>query len=355
MADPILIYGANGYTGTLAARRAVEVGLKPVLSGRNAEAVKKLAAELGCEARPVALTDPKALAQALDGVRVVLHCAGPFIQTSAPMVEACLEKRAAYLDITGEIDVFEHLAQLGAKAAERGVTLLPGVGFDVVPTDCLAAHLSRRMPNAARLTLALRAVSQASRGTTRSALTMLQNGAWVRRNGTLVQVPLGSKSRDIDFGNGPRKVSIAPWGDVATAFHSTGIPNIETYLSVPKSAQWLQPFANVALPLLGTSLGKKAAEAYVRRLPEGPDETQRRTGKSLIYGEVEDVVGARLASRLTCPEAYGFTAITAVAAAQGVLAGKAKPGFQTPALAFGADWVLGFEGVSREDVEPQPR
>ncbi len=350
MADPVLLYGANGFTGTLAARRAVQVGLKPILSGRNADAVQSLARELGLEARPVALTDPAALERALEGVKVVLHCAGPFIETSAPMVDACLASGASYLDITGEIDVFERLAERGPEAARRGVTLLPGVGFDVVPTDCLAAHLARRMPNAARLTLALRAVSQASRGTTRSALTMLPKGARVRRDGKLVEVPLGSKSREVDFGKGPRTVVLAPWGDVATAWYTTGIPNIETYLSVPKGQQRLLPVSRLALGLLSHPLAKRAAEALVRRLPAGPDEALRRTAKSFVWGEVEDVVGARVASRLVCPEAYGFTAITAVGAVQAVLEGKAKPGFLTPAGAFGPDWVLSFEGVSREDL-----
>src|SRR5437763_11984740 len=146
MADSWLLYGANGYTGELIARRAVAGGGRPVLAARRAAEVGRLAAELGLDHRVFGLEDARAVDRGLDGMAAVLHCAGPFSRTAAPMAEGCLRGRAHYLDITGEIEVFEALAARGEEARRAGVTLLPGVGIDVVPSDGLAAHPPRRLP-----------------------------------------------------------------------------------------------------------------------------------------------------------------------------------------------------------------
>ena len=150
----LLIYGANGYTGELVAEEAVRRGLRPLLAGRNAEEIEALAARLELDSRIFGLDDPAALARGLEGVAAVLHCAGPFIWTSKPMIAACLAAQAHYLDITGEIGVFESVQRRADQARDAGVALIPGVGFDVVPTDCLAARLAAALPNATHLTLA---------------------------------------------------------------------------------------------------------------------------------------------------------------------------------------------------------
>ena len=103
-----MIYGATGYTGVLVAHEAVQRGERPVLAGRNREAVERLARELGLASRVFDLGDPAALARELAGppcFAAVLHCAGPFVHTSAPMVRACLAARTHYLDITGSSPV----------------------------------------------------------------------------------------------------------------------------------------------------------------------------------------------------------------------------------------------------------
>ena len=137
----LLIYGATGYTGELIAREAVRRGLHPVLAGRNEATVAALAQELGCDYRIASLDDPGALDRALQGATVTMHCAGPFAATSAPMVAACLRQRSHYLDITGEIDVLEAVHERDPAARQAGVVLCPATGFDVVPTDCIAARL----------------------------------------------------------------------------------------------------------------------------------------------------------------------------------------------------------------------
>jgi short subunit dehydrogenase-like uncharacterized protein len=280
----------------------------------------------------------------------VLHCAGPFSRTSRPMAEACLRTGVHYLDITGEIAVFEALARRDAEARAAGVMLLPGVGFDVVPTDCLAAHLKRRLPSATRLELAFRGFGRISRGTATTALEGMHAGGAVRRDGKIVQVPAGYATRNVDFGRGPVPVSAIPWGDVSTAFHSTGIPNITVYTAFPRTLRRLMGVSGLVAPLLRLGPIQALLRAALRRQPPGPSAEERARGLSLLWGEAVDDVGQRVVSRMQTPEGYMLTALSAVQCAEHVLGGRARPGFQTPSLAFGADLVLELPGVTREDL-----
>jgi short subunit dehydrogenase-like uncharacterized protein len=348
--SPYLIYGANGYTGELVAREAVRRGQRPVLAGRNAEAMRALATELGLEHRAFALDDAETTDAGLKGMTAVLHCAGPFVRTSRPMADACLRAKVHYLDVTGEIEVFERLAARGAKAAEAGVMLLPGTGFDVVPTDCLAAHLKRRLPGATRLVLAFHSVGGLSRGTATTMIENLHRGGLIRRDGVLTPVPAGWKTRTIDFGRGPRTVVSIPWGDVATAYYSTGIADIEVYTTATWPLRLTMKASRFLRPLLASSAVQSFLTRRVRAGAPGPTAEQRARGRTVVWGEVTDKSGGRAVSRLYGPEGYTFTTLTALAALEKVLSGDAPPGFQTPAKAYGADFVLGIEGVKREDL-----
>jgi short subunit dehydrogenase-like uncharacterized protein len=345
-----LIYGANGYTGELVAREAARRGERPVLAGRDGAAVAALATELGLEHRPFALEDPGAVAAGLEGVNAVLHCAGPFTVTAPPMIAACLRRRVHYLDITGEIDVFERAAARREEALGAGVMLLPGVGFDVVPSDCLAAHLKRRLPTARRLTLALQPSGRLSRGTATTTVEHSHRGGVVRRAGALTPVPSGWKTRRIDFGRGERPAITIPWGDVATAFHSTGIPDIEVYLAAPGTVRMTLRLLRWATPLLRSRTVKSYLKRRIRAGAPGPTADERARGRTVIWGEVTDDAGGRAVSRLTGPEGYAFTVLTALAVVARVLAGQVTPGFQTPSLAYGADFVLEIPGVERQDL-----
>jgi short subunit dehydrogenase-like uncharacterized protein len=350
MGSPYLIYGATGYTGSLTARLAVERGDRPVLAGRSAEALRPLAARLGLEHRVFGLDDPASIDRGLDGMKVVLHCAGPFSRTARPMAEACLRTGTHYLDITGEALVFEALHAQDARAHAAGVMLLPGAGFDVVPSDCLAAHLKRRLPGATRLRLGFQLLGRVSHGT---ATTMLENvgrGGLVRRGGVLTPVPAAWKTRPIDFGRGPREAMTIPWGDVSTAFHSTGIPDIEVYMAAPFAVRALSRATRVLGPLLATGPVQRLLKKRIRAGPAGPSDAERARGKGLLWGEVEDDVGGRAVSRLCTPEGYTLTAITSLLIVSKVVAGSSRPGFQTPSSAYGPDLVLEVAGITREDV-----
>lgn len=347
----LLIYGSTGYTGRLVVAEALACGLRPMLAGRNAEAVRAQAESLGLEWRAAPIDDRTALDVALGGASVVLHCAGPFAHTWRAMSDACLRRRAHYLDITGEIAVFEGLAARDPEAKAAGVMLLPGVGFDVVPSDCLAAHLARRMPNATHLSLAFRALGGASRGTLRTMIENLGAPGAVRRDGRVVPVPPAWRTRRIDFGDGKlRDATTIPWGDVSTAFHSTGIPNIEVYMSM-RPALRRAAFASRWLgPVLRSGLVRRVLMSRVRRGRPGPSEADRAGGASLLWGEVIASNGERAQARLRGASGYVMTAQTAVHLAAKALAGNAPPGFQTPSRAYGADVILAIPGVTRTDV-----
>lgn len=345
-----LIYGAYGYTGTLIARRAVETGRDPVLAGRDERRLMALANELGLEARAVALDAPPALDEALQDVSVVLHCAGPFIHTAQPMLEACLRTGTHYLDITGEIGVFEQLAQSDARGQAAGVMVLPGVGFDVVPTDCLAMHLHERLPEATQLELAIWGRGRSSQGTMHTVVEQIDMGGAIRRNGQLLQVPGGWRTRTVDFGEGPMAVVSIPWGDVATAYRSTGLPHITTYARLPKNARRLMRLSESASGVLASGPVQRLLKYRIAQGPPGPSAAERAEGASFVWAEVLADNGTRAAARLHGPETYTFTAATALAAAERVLDDTAPPGYQTPATAFGADFVLSVDGVTRSDL-----
>jgi short subunit dehydrogenase-like uncharacterized protein len=343
----LLVYGAYGFTGALVAREAALRGLPAVLAGRDEARLAPLARGLGLPHRAFPLDDPGALARGLEGARAVLHCAGPFSRTAAPVADACLAAGVHYLDITGEGAVFEAIAARGAAAERAGVTLLPGAGFDVVPSDCLAAHLVRRLPGARSLSLAFSGV-RASRGTLRTALESAGEGARARRGGALERI--GYAERELDLGAGPRRCFAISWGDLWTAPRSTGLPDVTVYVAAPRATRLLARLAEPFGPVLASEPVQAALRRAVDRLPEGPTPEEQRTSRARLWGEVRDAQGRTAAARLETPEAYTLTARAAVACAARVLAGGVPAGWQTPATAFGPDFVLGIPGVERVDV-----
>ena len=350
----LLIYGANGYTGTLVAEHAAERRLPLVVAGRSAAEVAALGARLGVEHRVFAVEDPAAVDAGIRGARVVLNCAGPFVRTAEPVVSACLRARVPYLDVTGEIAVFQALAARDAEARAASIMVLPGAGFDVVPSDCLAAHVHGRLPTATRLRLAFRALGQMSRGTALTTVSAAGQGGLVCRGGVVTAVPAGHQTIAVDFGRGPRKAIAIPWGDVFTAHVTTGIPDVEVFIAVPLGLRVGMRLTRVMGPLLASGPVQRLLAARIRAGAPGPTAEERQRGRSFLWAEARDPSGATVISRLETPEGYELTRLTAVALAERALRGEGRPGFQTPARAFGKDFILGFPGVRREDVVTGP-
>ena len=184
-----MVYGATGYSGKLIVERAVKAGMQPVVAGRSEAKVKVLAAEFGLDYRVFSIDMLEKSDALISQMALVLNCAGPFSQTADVMMQACLKQQAHYIDITGEIDVFELGASLNTAAKDRGVVLCPGVGFDVIPTDCVAAKLKKMMPDATHLTLGFDSRSGFSPGTAKTSAEALPNGGKVRKDGKIITVP----------------------------------------------------------------------------------------------------------------------------------------------------------------------
>ncbi len=343
----VLIYGANGYTGELIVRYAVGRGMKPILAGRNAVAIEALAKKHHLEYRVFSLEETDRLDAALQEVEMVLHCAGPFSLTSRAMVEACIRNKRHYTDITGEIAVFEACAAMGKKAEDAGVMLMPGVGFDVVPSDCLARHLKDLLPSATHLSLAFYGMGRISHGTQATMTMNVGKGGAIRKDGKITSVPAAWKTREIDFGEGVVKAGVTiPWGDVATAYHSTGIPNIEVFTVVPPPQLKMLKLSRY----LGWLLASKPVNNYLQKQipPGGPTDEERAKGRTLMWGEASDLNGNRVQSHQQGPEGYTLTALAALNITEKILAGNLTPGYQTPAKAYGADLILEIEGTSRQ-------
>lgn len=337
-----MIYGANGYTGQLMARYAVEQGMRPVLAGRNQAAVEALATELNLPARVFSLDSIDTLVSELQDMALVVHCAGPFELTAEPMMQACLQSKTHYLDITGELDIFERAAALHKEAQQAGIVLCPGVGFDVIPTDCVAAKLKQQLPNATHLRLGFDSRSRMSRGTAKTSVRRIGQGGAVRQRGQIVPVPLAYKAEKIDFGGGEKLAMTIPWGDVSTAFHSTGIPNIEVYIPAsPKLVKRMRQM-NWFRWLFRAEFMKRWLMKKIDQQPAGPKDNEREEHVTWVWGEARNAQGETVVVREKVLNGYTLTARGGVVMADYLLKHPQEAGFKTPSALYGAHLVDQF-------------
>jgi short subunit dehydrogenase-like uncharacterized protein len=346
-----MIYGANGYTGHLLATEARRQGMNPILGGRNPAAVHALGSLLGLECRIFDLHEQDRAREVLADIAVVVHCAGPFSATSAPMLDACLASATHYVDITGEIGVFEAARQRDAEARDRGLVVCPGVGFDVIPSDCLAACLHQALPDASELALGFDSGSGLSPGTAKTSVEGLKYGGKVRRNGVITDVPLGYKRRVIDFGRGEKPAVTIPWGDVSTAYHSTGIGNIEVYLPTPPAVAILMRLINPLRGLLGLDAVQHWLKGLIGRKVKGPDAEARERQRTWLWGEVRNPAGQVRTARLQTANGYEVTVHGALLAVRHLQDYQGPGGYFTPSRLFGPRCIEQLPGSGRIEVE----
>lgn len=346
MTNNLLLYGANGYTGKIITAMAESYGLSPILAGRTVSAIQQLSDEFKLPYRISDLDDPASIDILLKDIDVVIHAAGPFSITAKTMIEGCIRNKVHYLDITGEIPVFEMAKKFDAAAIDAGIMLMPGTGFDVVPTDCMALSLKEQLPDATHLELAFTNLGGGvSHGTAITMTQALGEPGLIRENGKMVSSPIGAKNRLIDFGKGPWIVMSIPWGDISTAFHTTGIPNIITYTGITPSIYRVLKFQSLFNWILRKNWVRKKAQEYINRKPAGPSEEARKNSLSLVWGEVRNNAGETKTGRLRGPDGYTLTAHSSLIIAKKVLAGNFLPGYQTPAGCYGSALVMEVPGT----------
>ena len=355
MQNSFLLYGANGYTGELIARHAAQYDLHPILAGRREEVLKPLATKLNYPYKVFDVVDSNTLLSALREVKLVVNAAGPFQFTAKPIIDACLQTGTHYLDVNGDIAVFEMIRQMDADAKGAGIMLLPGSGFDVVPTDCTALLLKKLLPDAITLKLAFATIGGGlSHGTATTMVNKLGQGGAVRRDGKIVSVPLGQKGIWIDFSNVSNNnierkfVMTIPWGDIATAYFTTGIPDIESYTAISPGVYRLLKIQILFNWLLRTEFMRSIIRKKIDKRPAGPNDEQRSKAMSLVWGQAANGQGETKTVRMSCPDGYTLTMYSTLLLAQKVLQGNLKPGYQTPATAYGEDFVLELPNVKRE-------
>ena len=349
----LLVYGSYGFVGGLVTEEAIDRGLEPILAGRDRSDLVAQAGDLDRPARRFELSDPSVVVEALDDVDCVLNCAGPFSNTAEPLVEGCIRSGTDYVDITGEIPVIERVRDRNNDAADAGITLLPSAGFSSVPMDCLAAHLADRLPGSTSLALGVDSFRPPSSGSIRTVIEGIDTGGAVRRDGRLEHVPAAWRTRRIDFGRGTRPGVTMPMGDVSTAHYTTGIPDVEVYAVMPQPARSVLESHRYLAPLLSATPVQQALKFLAGLVRDGPAEWSRERGSAYLWGEARDD-GERAVSRLRTPDPYVVTVDAGVTTAERVLAGDADDGYQTPAGAFGPEFVLELDDVEGFFDEERP-
>ncbi len=347
-----LLYGANGYTGQLVAEEALRKGHKPILAGRSEDKIRPIAERTGLDYVIADLTDRNSLNKALSGIELVFNAAGPFIHTSAPIIKACLEYGIHYTDITGEIPVFQNIFSFDSLAKKKGIVLMSGIGFDIIPTDCLARYVTERVPGAVGLELAFAGLEHISPGTMKTMVEMIPGGGLVRRNGKLIGYPLGKGAKKVMFPDGEHTVIPILWGDLETAYHSTGVQNITTYMAYPNyMIRFLPAGISIMQKLFASKMIQRAAQKIIDMTVKGPGKDAREKDRSYVWARAVDAKGNEKQAWLDIPETYLFTAVASVLTIEKILALHPR-GALTPAMAFGADFVLEIQGTKRYDTLP---
>ncbi|MBL1215373.1 MAG: NAD(P)H-binding protein [Ignavibacteriae bacterium] len=337
-----MIYGANGYSAQLIIDELLKRGVKPILAGRNREAVEEIADKNNCEFRVFDLEDQNLISDNLSGMHTVINCAGPFRYTAPQLISACIISKTNYIDITGEIEAIEYAWRNNDAAIEAGITLLPSAGFDVIPTDCMAKRLSENIENPDSLELAIINNGKISRGTFLTTLEMMKERGKVRVDKEIIDSKIAEyiidfKSDRLNF----KGVSI-PWGDVSSAYYSTGIPNIKVYLAVPKIIFVLRKVLLLLIKLLSVKFIFNLINKIISKVLSGPDKKTRDESSAIIWGRVKNIKGESSTAAFRFIDGYSLTAVGAADCSQLILSGDIKPGAVTPSIMIGHRYMDQF-------------
>jgi len=348
---PWLLYGCYGYSGELIVEEAIKKGLKPILAGRSAQRTKALAYKYQLPFRVFGLSDQQEIERNIKDCFLVYNAAGPYTSTCIPLLGACLETGTHNLSLVGEIPLLEELLDYDDAAKSAGIILAVGLGFDVHPTDCIAATLKEIMPDATHLTIGIDGSTEMSPGSLKEFIEQMgEQPFWVREQGKLIES--SPKTAEMDFGNGSKFAMTIAWGDTASAYHSTGIPNIDIYAAVNRFDWLLMRFMTYCKPVFKIKRVQHFANRCIDKFASGPNEKLREKDITYLSGEVSNKAGDKIRLKYTVPSAYKITYLSAVYAIEAVLKSKQeKSGYFTPSQLLGASSILEIEGVSDFEFE----
>jgi len=359
----VVLYGATGYTGVLVTDELVRRGAPFVLAGRNREKLERVSAERGRGA-PVAvasLDDPQSLRRVLDQARVVINCAGPFTLAGEALVRAAIDTGTHYVDSTGEQTYIRRVFErLGAEAERRGVALVPAMGFDYAPGDCIARLAANDLEPLERLTLAYSVKGFGmSRGTMRSGLEMMKGGDVVYEDRDWHPAPRGVFRTSFAFPApiGEQSMARYPSGEVITVPHHTRTRSVNSLITTstvaPGPLASALPYLTPALALTLRTPLRRALGRAIELLPEGPPQEERRAAEFTIVAEARAEDGRLGRGVVRGSDVYGLTAVTLVHGAELMWTeGYDRAGSLGPAAAYdpggfldyltghGVDWDL---------------
>jgi short subunit dehydrogenase-like uncharacterized protein len=342
----IFVYGAYGFTGKLICnylKDKFDGRYKIIIGGRDKEKTENLAEKLGFDCVVADVSEQKKLNDILSQTFLLINCAGPFKYTANFFMNSCIENKCNYIDITGEKDIFILGKSLDEKAKKAGIIIMPGTGFDVVPTDCMSLFLKNKLPKATHLELAFKGMGSLSRGTALTAAEGLNEPSYIRENGVLKPINIGTISKSINFGDKKPLHCIAiPWGDVVTAFYTTSIPNIKVFVPVPKSVADKLKLSNYLPSFLKTAFAY-FLKKYIHKNIKGPSENTLKNGFTIVYGKAHNETES-IEAFLKTPDGYQLTMLSSVYIADKIINENFNFGYQTPAGLFGENLILDIIG-----------
>ena len=314
-----------------------------MVAGRIAEKLVPIASELRLDYGAFSVKDA---AGYLQDVTVLLNCAGPFSATAEALAKACLSQKVHYLDITGEIDVFRKCYALDNEAKSRNVIVMPGVGTDIVPTDCLAAMLKEKLPAATRIDLAFSFGTSPSIGTVKTSIESVGKGGLIREDGRLKTVSNAYRMKKIPFQNQPQWAVTIPWGDVFTSGISTGVPDGMVYMAMTKPSIYMLHVSNPFKGIMNTRFGQDLVKSLVSKfIKKGPDEQARETQQGQFWGEAEAPGGDKVEMTMSTPNVYSLTVEVGIRIARYCLGNHGKSGYYTPSMLLGSHFIDSIPGI----------
>jgi short subunit dehydrogenase-like uncharacterized protein len=343
MNNNLMIYGANGYSAKLIIKEALSYGIRPVLAGRNFSEVKKISEIFNLPYKIFGLDDDSTVDENISDIHTILNCAGPFKHTAKELIEGCLRNKVNYIDITGEMPVFHLAYSKDSEAKSAGITILPGAGFDIIPTDCLAKRLAELLPDAYDLKLGfLNDGGKISRGTLLTSLDFIGGSGKIRRNVKVIDSPIGEYKVEVDLPNFKMYGFSIPWGDVLTSYFSTKIENSEVYLGTKYKILANTIVLKLSAKIMGLRFVKTIAQRYIASRITGPTTDERNRAKTFLWGKVTNKKGECVEQVYSIMEGYNLTAKGAILCAKEILNGKTKSGSFTPSNLFGHEFLDNF-------------
>lgn len=345
-----IIYGATGYTANLIIKKAIQMGLPPVLAGRDRSKISSVAKKYGLKYKVFEINDINVIQANIENSNLILNASSNYKLTAQPFINACLASGCHYLDLCGEISVLKKIFEYNELAKYGNITIIPNSGYHSIVTDCFAGYVANLIENPIELNYYLLDASIPSLGTLKSSLDAFLGGGFVLKYNNFENIKMGSIKTRVEHKNKALTLYASPMAELYLSHISTSIPNINVYLKIPLLySLLLDYFGDYILKLL-QSEKRTAILNLIDKFVKGPSEAINKKLKSMIGVNVKNLKGDSLTMWLEAPEAYDFTATLSVEAVKLALSGLPS-GVLTPIQAYGCNFLSKFNDIKFFDCK----